>query len=151
MFVEGTGLAINTLPPNDFSFYELLDALVQEESAAAPDPEAGGAFRAIGIAKGTKFSPDTRMRALREEAVALGNATARTLGLRFRDQEGFAYYEGSAWYNPLFVGGYEWSSPPPEITAEGLRPYPPASGRALNSRTASSTWPPASARRCACA
>jgi hypothetical protein len=28
-FVEGTGLAFNTVPPNDFGHYELLDALVQ--------------------------------------------------------------------------------------------------------------------------
>ncbi|OKI16326.1 DUF1254 domain-containing protein [Streptomyces sp. CB03911] len=123
-FVEGTGLAINTLPPNDFSFYEHLDAL------------AAGAFRAVGIAKGQKFQPDERMRALLEEAVAIGNATGRTLGLVARPSEEFAYYEGSAWYNPLFIGGYDWSVPPPGITADGVNPYPATTGRALNSRAA---------------
>ncbi|WP_371494417.1 DUF1254 domain-containing protein [Kitasatospora sp. NBC_00374] len=137
VFVEGTGLAMNTLPPNDFSFYELLDTLVQEQPAESGDPEAGGAFRAIGIAKGGAFKPDRRMRALLEDAVAIGNAAARAVGLRAREQEGFAYYDGSAWYNPLFVGGYDWTVPPPETGPEGgLRPYPPTSGRALNSRTA---------------
>lgn len=135
-FVEGTGLVMNTLPPNDFSFYELLNALVQEEPAESVDPEAGGAFRAIGIAKGETFAPDGRMRGILDEAVALGNATARALGLRARREEGFGYYDDSAWYNPLFVGGYDWMSPPPEITPDGVDPYPPTSGRALNSRTA---------------
>ncbi|MFI6446016.1 hypothetical protein [Kitasatospora sp. NPDC050543] len=78
---------MNTLPPNDFSFYELLDTLVQEQPAVSGDLEAGGAFRAIGIAKGSAFKPDARMRALLEDAVALGNAAARAVGLRAREQE----------------------------------------------------------------
>ncbi|MEH0447274.1 DUF1214 domain-containing protein [Streptomyces sp. B21-102] len=49
---------------------------------------------------------------------------------------GFTYYEDSAWFNPLFVGGYDWTSPPPEITSDGVRLDQPASGRALDSRTA---------------
>ena len=36
-FIEGTGLAMNTIPPNDFSYYEMLDALVQEQPAEALD------------------------------------------------------------------------------------------------------------------
>ncbi|OKI16328.1 DUF1254 domain-containing protein [Streptomyces sp. CB03911] len=136
VFVEGTGRVMNTLPPNDFSFYELLDTLLQEEGADAPDPEAAGAFRAVGIAKGQKFQPDERMRALLEEAVAIGDATGRTLTFRPRTQERFTWYEDASWYNPLFVGGYEWSVPPPEITPEGVKPYPATTGRALNSRTA---------------
>lgn len=72
-----------------------------------------------------------------EEALALGNATGRTLGFRARPEEGFGYYDdGSAWYNPLFVGGYDWSVPPPEITPEGIEPYPPTTGRTLNPRDA---------------
>ncbi|MFD3619712.1 DUF1254 domain-containing protein [Streptomyces sp. NPDC058676] len=135
-FTEGTGLAINTLPPNDYSFYELLDTLVQEQPADSVDPEDGGAFREIGIAKGHDFKPDERMRRLLKEAVAIGNASARTVGLRARPQEGFSYYEASAWYNPLFIGGYDWTSPPPEITADGVRLDERVSGRALDSRTA---------------
>ena len=136
VFVEGTGVAVNTVPPNDYSFYEFLDALVQDEPVDAVDPEGAGSFRAIGIVKGQDFKPDARLRALLEEAVAIGNATGRTLGFRARREEGFAYYEGSGWYNPLFIGGYDWTVPPPQVTATGLEPYPPTTGRALNSRTA---------------
>jgi hypothetical protein len=135
VFTEGSGLAINTIPPNDVSFYELLDELVQEQPADATDPEAGGHFRAIGIAKGQTFQPDQRMRALLQDAVAIGNATARTVALRARTGEDFAYYEGSSWFNPLFVGGYDWTVPPPQVTAAGLELYPPTTGRALNART----------------
>ncbi|BBC28950.1 hypothetical protein SGFS_002410 [Streptomyces graminofaciens] len=135
-FTEGTGLAINTLPPNDYSFYELLDTLVQEQPAESVGLEAGGAFREIGIAHGHDFKPDDRMRRLLKEAVAIGNASARTVGLRARPQEGFSYYANSAWYNPLFIGGYDWTSPPPEITADGVQLDERVSGRALDSRTA---------------
>ncbi|MGP3633645.1 hypothetical protein ACTU45_09805 [Streptomyces sp. 24-1644] len=65
-FTEGTGLVINTLPPNDYSYYELLNTLVQEQPAGSGGLEAGGAFREIGIAKGHEFNPDTRMRGLLE-------------------------------------------------------------------------------------
>ena len=36
-FVEGTGLAMNTIPPNDFDHYVLLNEVVQAESAEALD------------------------------------------------------------------------------------------------------------------
>ena len=73
-FVEGTGLAMNTVPPNDFGHYEMLDALVQLEPAEALDTELAGQFAAIGIVKGEKFAPDARLRAILDEAVAVGNA-----------------------------------------------------------------------------
>ena len=45
-----------------------------------------------------------------------------------------AYYPGSAWFNMLWVGGYEFLDPPPEITAEGVRQSPSDGARKLNSR-----------------
>jgi hypothetical protein len=136
-FIEGTGKVMNTLPPNDFSFYELLDELVQAEPASALDPEIAGHARSIGIVKGQKFKPDDRMRKILDEAAALGNATARTISTRARAEEGFAYYDDdpdSSWFNPLFAGGYSWMDPPPEITPDGVKPYPFTGARAFNSR-----------------
>ena len=74
------------------------------------------------------------MRAILEEAVAVGNATARTLSFAPRESEGMAYYPGSAWFNMLWVGGYEFLDPPPEITADGVRQSPSDGARKLNSR-----------------
>jgi hypothetical protein len=135
-FVEGTGLPMNTIPPNDFGHYELLDALVQLEPAEALDTELAGQFAAIGIVKDEKFAPDARLRRILEEAVAVGNAAARTLGMGAHPTEGFRYYDGeSAWWNPLFVGGFEFTNPPPEITEHGIKPYPNKGARRLHSRT----------------
>ena len=50
--------------------------------------------------------------------------------------EGFRYYDGdTAWWNMLFVGGFEFTNPPPEITPEGVKPYPNKGARRLHSRT----------------
>jgi hypothetical protein len=135
-FVEGSGLAMNTVPPNDFGHYEMLDALVQLEPAEALDTELAGQFAAIGIVKGEKFAPDPRRREILDEAVAVGNAASRTLGMGASPTEGFRYYDdNSAWWNMLFVGGFEFTNPPPEITPQGIKPYPNQGARRLHSRT----------------
>ena len=98
----------------------MLDALVQLEPAEALDTELAGQFAAIGIVKGEKFAPDPRLRAILDEAVAVGNAASRTLGMGAHPTDGFRYYDGdSAWWNMLFVGGFEFTNPPPMITADG--------------------------------
>jgi hypothetical protein len=135
-FVEGTGLVMNTLPPNDFGHYELLDRLVQMEPAEALDPELAGQFAAIGIVKGEKFAPDPRLRTILDEAVAVGNAAARTVGMGAHPTDDYRYYEGdTAWWNMLFVGGFEFTNPPPQITPDGVKPYPNTGARQLHSRT----------------
>ena len=136
-FVEGTGLAMNTIPPNDFSYYEMLDALVQEQPAEALQPEIGGQFAAIGIKKGEPFNPDARMRKILTDAIAVANGAARTVSFTPREFEGFGYYgPQSKWLNPLFVSGYDFMRPPPEITKEGVKPFPYAGARTLDARTA---------------
>ena len=135
-FVEGSGLAMNTVPPNDFGHYEMLDALVQLEPAEALDTELAGQFAAIGIVKDEKFAPDARLRKILDDAVAVGNAAGRMVGMGASPTEGFRYYDGdSAWWNMLFVGGFEFTNPPPEITPEGVKPYPNQGARRLHSRT----------------
>jgi hypothetical protein len=135
-FVEGTGREMNTVPPNDFGHYEMLNALVQMEPAEALDPELAGQFEAIGIVKGKEFAPDARMREILDKAVAFGNAASRTLGMGAHPADHFRYYDKpSAWWNMLFVGGYEFLNPPPLITEEGVKPFPNSGARKLHSRT----------------
>jgi hypothetical protein len=135
-FVEGTGRAMNTIPPNDFGHYELLDRLVQSEPAEALDTELAGQFAAIGIVKGETFAPDPRLRKILNEAVAVGNAASRTVGMGAHPSDDYRYYDAdSAWWNMLFVGGFEFTNPPPEITPDGIKPYPNKGARQLHSRT----------------
>ncbi len=136
-FVEGTGRVMNTVPPSDFSYYEMLNELVQSEPATAMDnPEVMGSLAAIGIVKGKPFNPDARMRRILTDAAAIGSAAGRTLNWNPRPSEGFYYYPNSAWTNMLFVGGYNFETPPPEVSSDGrITVNPPTGARTLNSRT----------------
>lgn len=137
-FVQGSGLVMNTIPPNDFGHYELLDELVQHETADALDPELAGLFAAVGIRKGERFAPDDRLRAILEQGVAVGNAAARTLGVGAHPDDRWTFYdEPTAWWNPLFEGGFEFLGPPPRIRSDGtVEPFPSLHTRRLNARTA---------------
>jgi hypothetical protein len=135
-FIEASGLEMNTVFPNDYSFWETINELVQEEPPDAGDPELLGLLAAVGIVHGKPFEPDDRMRKILEEAIVVGNATARTVTFAQRPEEGFAFYPDSAWSSALFIGGYQFLDPPPQITAEGPVPAGPSDGaRKLDSRT----------------
>jgi hypothetical protein len=136
VFVEGSGKAFNTIPPNDIGVYELLNELVQEQPAGSTEIEFTGELAAIGIVKGKPFAPDERMRRVLEEAAAVGTATSRALLFDPRASEGFSYYDGSAWENQMWVGGYNFETPPPRVTEDGIEPFSPTGVRALHSRVA---------------
>jgi len=136
-FVEGSGKVMNTIPPSDFSYFEMINEAVQREPADSLSPEILGSLAAVGIVKGKPFNPDARMKKILSDAAAIGSATGRTLNWRARESEGFAYYPGSAWINMLFVGGYQFETPPPQVSSTGvITPYPPTGARTLDSRTA---------------
>jgi hypothetical protein len=134
VFIEGSGKAFNTVPPNDFSYWETVNELVQQEPAGAGEPETMGLLAAVGIVKGKSFVPNDHMRKILQDAVVVGNATARTVSFAPRAEEGFAYCPGSAWFNMLFTGGYEFLDPPPQITADGPVASPSDGARKLNAR-----------------
>jgi hypothetical protein len=134
VFHEGSGKVMNTVPPNDWTFYEMLNEVVQAEPATSLDAELMGPIAAIGIVKGKAFKPDARMKRIMSEALAQGNASARTVFLSPRDPSWF-YYKDSAWFNFLFVTGYEFETPIPEITKEGVKVNPPTGSRTMDART----------------
>ncbi len=134
VFHEGSGKVMNTIPPNDWSFYEMLNEVVQHEPATSLDPELMGPVAAIGIIKGKTFAPDARMKKIMTEAVAVANATSRALFMSPRQPSWF-YYPNSSWFNFLFVTGYEFETPIPMITPEGVKPFPPSGYRTMDART----------------
>ena len=124
-FVEGSGKSFNTIPPNDFSYFEMVNKLVQLEPATSFSPELSGQLAAIGIVKGKPFNPDARMKKILTDAAAVGNAAGRALNWRSAEYPGWAYYPGSMWANMLWQGGYTFETPPPMLTKEGIKPFPP--------------------------
>jgi hypothetical protein len=135
-FIEGTGKSFNTIPPNDFSYFEMIDKLVQMEPATSFDPELLGQLAAIGIVKGKNFNPDARMKKILTDAAAVGNAAGRMFNWRASSIPGWTYYPNSMWANMLWEGGFTFETPPPAITKEGyFKPTPRTGARTLNSRT----------------
>ena len=136
-FVEASGKSFNTIPPNDFSYFEMVNELVQMEPATSTSPELLGQLAAIGIVKGKPFNPDARMKKILTEAAAVGNAAGRIFNWRASEIPGWALYPGSMWASMLWEGGYNFETPPPMITKEGyFKPLPATGARTLNSRTA---------------
>ncbi|UCD52519.1 MAG: DUF1254 domain-containing protein, partial [Phycisphaerales bacterium] len=144
VFHDVSGRVMNTIPPNDFGYYEMLNEVVQQEPAASLDPERMGSIAAIGIVKGQPFAPDARMKQILTEAAAVANATARSLFMRPRDPTWY-YYPGSAWM-PLTatISGYDFETPPPVIegplqegvrTPTSVKTFPPTGYRMLDART----------------
>jgi hypothetical protein len=107
-FVDGSGKEFNTIHANDFTFFEEIDEVIQREPIDAVDPEIRGDLASIGIQKGQKFAPDQRTKALLTDAVAIGNATARSLSFRPRSESIRIFGPDSAWYTAFDGGSYEW-------------------------------------------
>jgi hypothetical protein len=135
-FLEASGKYFNTIPPNDFSFFEMVNELVQMEPATSFNTELSGQLAAIGIVKGKPFNPDARMKKILTDAAAVGNAAGRLMNWSFATSHpDWAYYPGSMWGNMLWEGGYTFETPPPMVTREGIKPFPPTGARTLDSRT----------------
>ena len=106
-FVNASGKYFNTIGSIDYSFYEDVNTVVQEEPVEASDPETLGLLASIGIEKGKPFKPDARMKKILTEAVAVGNITARANAYKSRLKDSF-FYENSAWGTPFIGGSYEF-------------------------------------------
>ena len=92
-----SGKDMTVVVPNDYSAFEKLHALIQTEPEDYLGPEAKGMMAAIGIEKGKPFNPSDRMKGVLEDAVAIGNASARAISYFPRDPGNMTYGEDSAW------------------------------------------------------
>ena len=61
-FINVSGKDFSTIHSMDFSFFEEVNKVVQEEPNEAMDPETLGLLASIGIEKGKPFTPDERMK-----------------------------------------------------------------------------------------
>jgi hypothetical protein len=116
-FVDLSGKPFNTVGPADYRFWELLNQVVQEEPSGSLDEATLGFFQSIGIQKGKPFAPDERMKKILTEAATVGDATARAIAFRTRNQEAY-YYANSNWQLP-FIGGYKFQTAPGVLNLEG--------------------------------
>ena len=102
-FTNMSGVPHSTIHANDFHFFEEIHEVLEMEPNDALDPETLGLFASIGLEKGKPFAPDARMKRILIEAAAVGNATARALAFRGRDEASYIY-PGSSWWIPASSG-----------------------------------------------
>ncbi|WP_312165772.1 DUF1254 domain-containing protein [Phenylobacterium sp.] len=106
-FIDLSGRAMNTVHANTLAFFKEVDQIIQEEPAGAYGPDMTGIFAAVGLVKGKPFDPDERMRNILVDAVAVGNAAARSIDFRTRLPEAYIYPDRK-WTTPFIGGSYEW-------------------------------------------
>ena len=122
VFVSGSGKEFNTIHANDYDFYKELASVINKEPISFIDPELRGQAAAIGIIKGQEFAPNARMEKILKDAIKVGNATARAIGLSPRDKNAYLY-EGKQWYTGFVGKDYQW------LDGDGHR------GRNMDART----------------
>jgi hypothetical protein len=122
VITSGSGIAYNTIHANDFTFYEEINDVLQKEPIDFIDPELRGLFASIGLQKGKEFKPSPELKKILTNAVAVANATARSLIFRTPQKEAYLY-ENSYWKVGFIGGNHEW------LKDEG------AGGRYLDART----------------
>ena len=103
-FVNGAMKNYNTLHAQDFTYFDEINEIVQEEPNEATSPDILGMLATIGIEKGKEFKPDTRMKKILAEAAIVGTASMRTIEWANRDKS-FAAYPGSKTWETGFPGG----------------------------------------------
>ena len=116
-FVNASGVPANFVAPADYSFWSLLNQVIQEEPSTGSDPTSLGLFASIGIVKGKPFNPNERMKKILTDAANIGAVTARTIGFKIRDREAF-FYPNSSWRLPFF-GGYKFEVSPGVANLDG--------------------------------
>ena len=105
-FVNLSGKQFNTVHANDFTFFEELNRVVQNEPAGLFDPQLAGTFAAVGIQKGKPFAPDARMKALLTEGVVIGNASARATAFASLDRSLY-FWPDRQWWG--YTGSYDFT------------------------------------------
>jgi hypothetical protein len=105
-FVNVTGKTFNTIAPADFSFWEYLNQLVQDEPTDGVNPTTLGLWASVGIQKGKPFAPDARTKEMLTEAARVGDATARAIAFKPRSPDAYIYRD-RVWRVP-YLGGYKF-------------------------------------------
>ncbi|MGD0424595.1 MAG: DUF1254 domain-containing protein [Candidatus Bathyarchaeia archaeon] len=121
-FINMSGKPWCTVAPADYTSWETLNQILQQEPTNSLDSLRLGYFASIGIQKGQPFAPDDRMKAILTEAAAVGDATARAITYKIRGGQEDYYYPNSAWRIPL-PGGYQFQEQPGVLNLDDYISY----------------------------
>jgi len=103
-FVSFSGRTMNTLPPLGMGYWERLSTFINNNPVQERDRFYMAMLKPLGIEKGKPFNPDSRQRAILEEAARMGDAMGRVMLFdgpeRFSNVTSFA---GTKWHWVILV------------------------------------------------
>jgi hypothetical protein len=104
-FTSMSGKVIDTTPPKGMAFWERLSGYINNNPVQARDLFYMGMLKPLGIEKGKAFNPDSRQRAILEDAARMGDAMGRVMLFEGPDRFskvgqglGFERFPGSKWH-----------------------------------------------------
>lgn len=77
----------NSIIPRDWSYFAMLDRLVQKEENNKMDPYMNGMLATLGIKKGVKFNPDDAKKKMLSNAAQTGWKMAKELAANFDEKD----------------------------------------------------------------
>ena len=105
-FVDAVDVVYDNIIPYDLRYFESLNRFVQAEPWLERDKAMIDMLKSIGIARGTPFAPDARLKAILEEAAREAHASLEV---------GY-----DAVFTPPFNEGSHWALPASPEVAEGM-------------------------------
>ena len=136
-FVEGSGKVMNTIPPSDYSYFEMMNEVVQREPADSLGPRNPGFASGRRHREGQAVQPrcqdekDSDRRCGDRLCHGTDLKLARARLRRFRLLSWFCVDQHA------LRGRLPIETPPPQVSSTGvITPYPPTGARTLDSRTA---------------
>jgi len=105
-FVDGSGVPANTVFADDYSFFEDLGQLIQEEPPDAISPTERFYLASIGIEKGRPFAPGSHTTKILGMAARVGAAMARANSYASRNPAKLIYQDRK-WMRLFICGNYK--------------------------------------------
>lgn len=107
-FINVSGKSFNTIHAMNHKIFDEINEVVQEEPPQGQNPEILGILASIGIKKGQRFKPTSRMKKILKEAADVGAATVRALTAYPRNDSFYLYPGQSFWATPFPGGSHEF-------------------------------------------
>ncbi|EAW0724329.1 DUF1254 domain-containing protein [Salmonella enterica] len=116
-FPDASEKEINMLPRNDFTAFEQLKRIVDEEGTHLAGPDSLGMLASIGIMQNKDFSPSDADKKRLDNAAKAAYKTSRAIG--FKDNLNgvdFHVYKDRKWLNPVNNVTTRWPNQPADLT-----------------------------------
>lgn len=116
-FPDASDMDIDMLPRSDFSAFEQLKRIVDEEGSHLAGADYLGMLASIGIMQNQAFKPSQQDRAILTSAAKAGYKTSRAIG--FKDNLNgvdFHVYKDRQWLNPVNNVSSRWPNQAADLT-----------------------------------